>query len=115
MSIGLLVKDANGRAILDPSTFTVRLVTTVRLTGGASAEVRSFPVPAAKAGMFAVAAPASQLATDAVYTGRYERQGTFIGTDIPAVEVVDGAVRLYPPMSGGTYMLDVLVYVFTNI
>lgn len=115
MSFGLLVKDASGRAILDPSTFTVRLVTTVRLTGGASAEVRSFPVPDAKAGMFAVAAPASQLVTDAVYTGRYERQGTFIGTDIPAVEVVDGAIRLYPPMARGTYMLDVLVYVFTNV
>lgn len=115
MTLGLLIKDADGRAILDPSTFTVRLVATVKLSGGASTEVRSFSVPAAKAGMFAVAAPASQLATDAVYTGRYERQGTFIGTDIPAVEVVDGAIRLYPPMTNGSYMLDVLVYVFTNI
>lgn len=115
MTTGLLIRDESGRVVIDPSTFTVRQVTTVRLAGGVSAAAMWFAVPEAKAGMFAVAAPASQLITDAVYTGRYERQGTFIGTDMPAVEVLDGGIRLYPPMEGGTYMLDVLVYVFTNV
>lgn len=115
MSFGLLVKDAVGRTVIDPDTFTVRLVKTVTVGNGTWTAPLRISVAGVAAHMFGTAVPANQLVTDAVYTGRYERQGDFIGIDMPAVRIGDGYVELYPPMAGGSFMGGVIIYVFTNI
>lgn len=115
MSYGLLIRDSDGREIINPDTFTVRLVKTLVFSGGIASSVQRHQVAEAEPGMFAVAAPATQLNTPWVYGGRYDRQGGFVGTDIPAIRVGDGYIELYPPMSSATYMSDVIVYLFTNI
>nr|WP_298166499.1 hypothetical protein [uncultured Pseudomonas sp.] len=115
MSYGLLIRDSDGREIINPDTFTVRLVTTLVFSGGIASNVQRHQVAEAQPGMFAVAAPATQLITPWVYDGRYDRQGSFVGTDIPAIRVGDGYIELYPPMSGATYMSNVIVYLFTNV
>lgn len=115
MSFGLLIKDAVGRTVIDPDTFTVRLVKTVAVGSGAWSAPLRVDVVGVTAQMFGTAVPANQLVTDAVYTGRYERQGDFIGVDMPAVRIGDGYVELYPPMEGGSFMGGVIIYVFTNI
>ncbi|WP_347506213.1 hypothetical protein [Pseudomonas anguilliseptica] len=115
MSFGLLVRDAVGNTVIDPDTFTVRLVRTVAVGSGVWSSPLRVNVPGVTAQMFGTAVPSYQLATDAVYTGRYERQGSFIGVDMPAVRTGDGYVELYPPMAGGSFMGGVIIYVFTNI
>lgn len=115
MSFGLLIKDAVGRTVIDPDTFTVRLVKTVAVGSGAWSAPLRVDVAGVTAQMFGTAVPANQLVTDAVYTGRYERQGDFIGVDMPAVRIGDGYVELYPPMAGGSFIGGVIIYVFTNI
>ncbi|WXL27766.1 hypothetical protein WG219_10065 [Ectopseudomonas mendocina] len=115
MSYGLLIRDATGREIINSETFTVRQVDTIVLSGGITSEVLRFQAVNAAAGMFAVAAPATELMSTWIYDGRYGAQGHFVGTDIPAIRVGDGFIELFPPMWGGTYMRDVIIYLFANL
>lgn len=115
MSYGAVFRDATGRDMIDMSTFTVRQVKTVRIDGGVMSTVLRYPLAGVRPEMFAVATPAAQLATEAVYDGRYERQGNMIGLAMPAVRTGYDYIELYPPMTNGWYSLGVNISVFANL
>lgn len=123
MSIGLLVKDADGRVIIDPDTFTVRLVRTVYVGGGRRWAPLKVAVPEAKSGMFATATPVAQYPMSCRYSdiqnanwqsdlGDYHFQTT---TRMPVFDVTDGAITLRPPMSGGCFDGNLHIYLFVNV
>lgn len=59
MTTGLLIRDKDGRTIMDPDTFTVRMVTMFNYWGGGMSfgERRWISVPSARAGMFVQLSP----------------------------------------------------------
>lgn len=75
MSIGLLIKDANGNTIMDPSTFTVRMVDAKVVYLGEMAPGATFRVdmsPEVRAGMFAAVVPLYQYERNVNINGSYD-------------------------------------------
>lgn len=120
MTFGLLIKDRQGRVVLDPDTFTVRLIATFEVPPGAWTVPVRFSIPLAAAGMFATASPKGQFQyqpNPLQYVSNSSRGPGPVGTRMPGFLVGDGFVELFPPMpgSGAGFDGNLLVYVFAYI
>lgn len=122
---GLKVVGPNGNVVLDPDSFTVRMVEAKIHLGGKGTWVTWDPVgrpryynvamsSAVKAGMFAIVSPMGEIAAN-----RNLRTNNFGGgmvTDpmeagLPVAQVVDGGVILDAGPIEGYCNLDVAIYV----
>lgn len=120
MSIGLLIKDADGRVIIGPDTFTVRYVATFKIPAGTWGTAKRFAVPQAKAGMFAAGCALGGYSTG--FSLRYG-YADYAGSELcdslprmPAFRVGDGWVEAFPPGGSSTrWDGNVQVMVFTAI
>lgn len=134
---GLLVLDANGRTILDPDTFTVRLIDTLYLPAMDSAGTYTLAAPKAKAGMFACATPHAAWNLPASWYTRYGAYPSEVFATglcearrvsnsemqynsgriarMPEFQVVDGAILVSPPMPHTRFSGNMTVYLFATI
>ena len=121
MSMGLLIKDASGRVVIGPETFTTRFVTSFVISGGARSWGEWFPVAGVRAGMFAVACALGGY--NPVFlphpygTGWYSRPSYGLVSTLPrmpGLAVGNGWVQAYSP-GGGNWDGYVHVLVFTAI
>jgi hypothetical protein len=134
---GLLVLDAYGRTILDPDTFTVRLIDTLYLPAMDSASTYALPAPKARAGMFACATPHAvwnlpnswkywhgDYPSEVFATGLCEARRVSNSemqynsgriARMPEFQVVDGAILVSPPMPHTRFSGNMTVYLFATI
>lgn len=117
MTHGLVIKDSSGRVVIDPDTFTVRLIATFQVPSGSWSSAIRFPVPLAAEGMFATATPLGQFRYAPNPIQRFGDSGGPVGTRMPGFRVGAGYVELFPPMPGAGAGFDgnLLVYVFAYI
>lgn len=116
MSHGLLIKDAYGRTIMGPETFTVRMVDSRLSNVGRMRVGQTINLPMSskvKAGMFAIVMPLKQYRVGYTANAMHEADKPAC---LPSAVVYDGYVAL--EASGVASSLvdgNVAIYVFTNI
>lgn len=125
MVMGLVIRDAAGKVILDPNTFTVRMVAEVEVRRGnmaPNARIR-ISVPQARAGMFAQVSPLRAYPSGQnLYGSRLYPNGFIVDTSrvdnlqcVPYAEVGNGYVDLVAyNIAGSVAHADVVVYVLSN-
>lgn len=125
MPMGLIIRDGQGRVILDPSTFTVRLVAEIEVRRGNMAPGSSIRIPVAgvKAGMFGQVSPLRAYPSGQnLYGSRLYPNGFIYDTSrvdnlqcVPYVNVGNGYIDLVAySLAGSVAIADVVVYVLTN-
>lgn len=139
MTTGLLIKDSSGRVVMDPNTFTVRMVTAFNHYGGQMAfgEQRLISVPAARTGMFVQLSPLWQygsgvnLQKEFIETRHWQWEGEYIPNSdqfpcLPSAYSTNGGIVIYAPSinqwarNSGNYpstrvLADVAVYLLVHI
>lgn len=124
MSMGLLIRDGNNRTILDPSTFTVRLVAEVEVRRGnlgANASLQ-IAVPGVTSAMFAQVSPLR------AYPDSQNWIGSNLDTNQPSLSIPPDTIQCVPLVTCGDGFIllrgyniaasvaiaDVVVYVLSN-
>lgn len=127
MSYGVQIRDAAGREIIGPDTFTVRLIETLYLPRRESGAPVVVPAPRARAGMFATVSPHTYYGLPSewsFWTGDYPNEvfaSNLVGSAgqnkaayMPSLQVRDGEVVVTPP-PGAPSTGDMTIYVFATI
>lgn len=117
--MGVVIRDANGRVVIGPDTFTVRLLDTVFLAAGTYRSAVTVPCKRARWGMFATVSslavwspPGSQFIGSTVYDSPAMAAKTM--PPMPCVRVVDGGVVCFPPAANTVFAGNLVLYVLAN-
>jgi len=117
MTTGLLIKDENGRVVIGPDTFTVRLVARVLLPAGVYTAPVRLNCPKARIGMFAVRSPLRNNPIPALigYNDDYTSATKGNWTRLPTVGVEDGALVCRPSGSNTVFDGNIDLLVMANV
>lgn len=125
MKQGLLVKDASGRVLLDPDTFTVRLVTSLYFPAGSYRGTVRLNCPQARTGMFAVGVSDQPWSGDGRSIGFYDTNPRPWTTTVnsalsrarrmAAFRVGEGYIEAFSPSPGVLFHGGQYVYLFTDV
>lgn len=117
MSTGLLIKDENGRVVIAPDTFTVRLIARVLLPVGVYAAPVRLSCPKARLGMFVVCSPLRNIPIPGLigYNDDYTSATKATWTRFPTARVEDGAVVCAPSGSNTVFDGNIDLMVMANV
>ncbi len=128
MSYGIEIRDASGREVLGPDTFTVRLIDTLYLPPMESSAAVTLSAPKARAGMFATASPhAAYSLPSSWYTWVGDYPNKLFDRELvrrarendrtarmPILSVTDGGVVVSPP-PGCRFSGNMTIYLFATV
>lgn len=124
MSYGVQIRDAAGREIIGPDTFTVRLITTVWMPAGSYRSKVHIPCAPAKAGMFAVGVFSAGWGggPPGFFTSYPNSRTMYINNSalaqsprMAAFNVVDGFIEVFPPSGSALFHGGQYIYLFSSV
>lgn len=123
MSYGIQIRDAAGREIIGPDTFTVRLITTIYMPAGSYRSLVRIPCAQARAGMFAVGTfLAGWDGSGPGWYTSYPKSWGYKNTAplaqsprMAAFNVIDGFIEVFPPSGSALFHGDQYIYLYSSI